>query len=86
MIYAAIRETLRNLAERKATHVYDISFWSYYNAWRQGPYNQSYMPQWGEMMGGRVLFQDDEVKNEMKNNNEYWQEQKIIWHEDCLNP
>ncbi|KAL7518370.1 hypothetical protein ACHAWF_000187, partial [Thalassiosira exigua] len=58
VIRSAIVETLTNLARRDAGHVYGISFWSYYRAWRNGPYNQSYVPGWGEAMGGRVKFQD----------------------------
>lgn len=84
VLYAAIRETLSNLAERKATTVYDVSFWSYYNAWRGGPYNQSYMPGWGEEMGGRVLFQDNDAKGAMVEDNGHWQKAKQIWHDDCL--
>ena len=85
VIYATIRETLTNLAERKATELYDIAFWSYYNAWRQGPYNQSYMPGWrAEDMGGRVLFQDDEAKQAMVKENGHWPASKQIWHDECL--
>lgn len=84
VLYSAIRETLSNLAERTAKHVYDISFWSYYHAWSSGPYNQSYMPGWREEMGGRVKFQDDAVKAGMKEDNEYWQLAKSMWHDDCL--
>eukprot|EP00581_Thalassiosira_minuscula_P003844 CAMPEP_0183744746 /NCGR_PEP_ID=MMETSP0737-20130205/65886_1 /TAXON_ID=385413 /ORGANISM="Thalassiosira miniscula, Strain CCMP1093" /LENGTH=330 /DNA_ID=CAMNT_0025980397 /DNA_START=178 /DNA_END=1170 /DNA_ORIENTATION=+ len=62
VIHDAIAETLTNLANRQANNVYDVSFWSYYHAWRNGPYNQSYMPGWGEEMGGRVSFQDNTVK------------------------
>lgn len=120
VIEAAARETLTNLANRNATHVYDISFWSYYNAWTKGerrdlvwalvylyytvrtlshagdflhssidkgPYNQSYMPGWGEAMGGRVLFQNDETKDVMVEENSHWQMstgKKQMWHADCL--
>eukprot|EP00571_Detonula_confervacea_P005760 CAMPEP_0172325168 /NCGR_PEP_ID=MMETSP1058-20130122/53289_1 /TAXON_ID=83371 /ORGANISM="Detonula confervacea, Strain CCMP 353" /LENGTH=356 /DNA_ID=CAMNT_0013041639 /DNA_START=56 /DNA_END=1126 /DNA_ORIENTATION=+ len=84
VLYASIRETLSNLAERKATHVYDISFWSYYNGWRQGPYNQSYMPGWGDRFGGRVLFQDDEAKDLMVEGNTHWQKQKQMWYPECM--
>jgi len=84
VIYAAIRETLTNLAERKAKTVYDVSFWSYYNAWRNGPYNQSYMPGWGEEMGGRVSFQDNDAKDSMVVDNGHWQKAKQIWHSVCV--
>jgi len=84
VIYAAVRETLTNLAERKATTVYDVSFWSYYNAWRNGPYNQSYMPGWGEEMGGRVSFQDNDAKDAMVVENGHWQKAKQIWHPVCV--
>ena len=84
MLYAAIKETLGNLAERKARHVYDISFWSYYNAWRNGPYNQSYMPGWGESFGGRVTFQNDDAKDVMVEGDTHWQKAKRIWREECL--
>jgi len=36
VIEAAARETLTNLANRNARNVYDISFWSYFNAWTKG--------------------------------------------------
>lgn len=84
VLYSAIRQTLGNLAERKATHVYDVSFWSYYHAWRNGPYNQSYMPEWGEAMGGRVLFFDEAAKESMVKDNGHWQKAKKIWHDRCL--
>mmetsp|Transcript_21798 Transcript_21798/g.46034 ORF Transcript_21798/g.46034 Transcript_21798/m.46034 type:complete len:390 (-) Transcript_21798:243-1412(-) len=84
VLYAAIRETLSNLAARTATTVYDVSFWSYYNAWRNGPYNQSYMPGWREEMGGRVKFQDDAAKQTMVEDNGHWQKAKQIWNDVCL--
>lgn len=86
VIRAAVRETLANLAERTATHVYDISFWSYYNAWRNGPYNQSYMPGWGEGFGGRVQFQDNDAKGAMvgDKNADHWPQQKQMWHSECM--
>lgn len=86
MIYSAIRETLSNLAERKAAHVYAIAFRAYYNAWRNGPYNQSYMPRWGEMFGGRVLFMDDGAKAEMvaDKGGLGWNKEKQIWYDECL--
>lgn len=86
VIYSAIRETLSNLAERKAAHVYDIAFRAYYNAWRNGPYNQSYMPRWGEMFGGRVLFMDDGAKAEMvaDKGGLGWNKEKQIWYDECL--
>ena len=84
VLYDSIRETLTNLAERTATNVYDISFWSYYHAWRSGPYNQSYMPGWGEEMGGRVKFQDDDAKDVMVEGDTHWQKQKQMWHPECM--
>ncbi|EJK60376.1 hypothetical protein THAOC_19283, partial [Thalassiosira oceanica] len=53
----------------------------------KGPYNQSYMPGWGEAMGGRVLFQNDETKDVMVEENSHWQMstgKKQMWHADCL--
>lgn len=84
VLYRSIKETLSNLANRKAVHVYDISFWSYYNAWRNSPYNQSYMPGWGEAFGGRIHFQNNDVKDVMVENATHWQVQKQIWHPECL--
>ena len=81
---AAIIETLTNLAQRTAKHVYDISFWSYYNAWRNSPYNQSYTPGWGEAFGGRIRFQDNDVKDVMVEGEMHWVKQKQIWHSECL--
>jgi len=84
VLHAAIVETLSNLAQRTAKHVYDISFWSYYNAWRNSPYNQSYTPGWGEAFGGRIRFQDNDVKDVMVEGEMHWVKQKQIWHSECL--
>ncbi|EED86850.1 predicted protein [Thalassiosira pseudonana CCMP1335] len=84
VIYAAINETLNNLAIRTASHVYDISFWCYYHAWRNGPYNQSYMPNWGEAMGGRVVFSDEEAKDAMVEDNGHWPNARSIWKSECM--
>lgn len=84
VIYDAITETITNLAARTADNVYDISFWSYYHAWRNGPYNQSYMPGWIEEMGGRVRFQDDKAKDDMVSDNGHWQKAKQMWYDECL--
>ena len=85
VIESAIRETLVNLAERTAEHVYDVSFWSYYHAWRHGPYNNSYMPGWGDNFGGRVSFQDNDVKDIMvEGGSEHWPKAKEIWHPECM--
>ena len=61
-----------------------ISFWSYYNAWRNSPYNQSYTPGWGEAFGGRIRFQDNDVKDVMVEGEMHWVKQKQIWHSKCL--
>ena len=93
VLYAAIKETLGNIADRTATNVYDIAFWAYYNGWRNGPYNQSYMPGWGDGFGGRVTFQDNNVKavmvegkqigNAIVDGGEHWVVQKQIWRSEC---
>ena len=83
-MYDSIRETLTNLANRQATHVYDVSFWAFYHGWRNGPYNQSYMPGWGEEMGGRVKFYDPEAKEDMTEENGSWGKAKQIWHDECI--
>ena len=52
-----------------------------------GPYNQSYMPGWGEAMGGRVLFMNEDTKDVMIEENSHWQMssgKKKMWHPDCL--
>lgn len=72
VLHKAIKETLQNLATRDAVHVYDVSFWAFYNAWVKGPYNSSYMPRWGDNMGGRVIFSDKETKDEMVSANGHW--------------
>ena len=88
VIQKAITETLINLATRNATHVYDVSFWSYFHAWRNSPiYNQSYMPGWGDYMGHRVEFSNVEVKNTMLENTTHWPKAKglqAIWKSECL--
>lgn len=83
----AIKETLGNLAKRTAEHVYDISFWAFYNSWVYGPFNSSYMPGWGDYMGGRVVFCQKNVKTEMVKENGHWPEskgKKKIWKSECL--
>lgn len=86
----AIIKTLQNLANQTANHVYDISFWAFVYSWINGPYNSSYMPGWGDYMGGRVTFFIKDVKAEMKdaNGGKYWPESTgnmtEIWHLRCL--
>lgn len=83
---AAIEETLGNLAAREAEHVYDVSFWAFRNGWLAKG-NQKYMPGWGDYMGGRVIFFDPAAKDEMMNDNGYWQDAKgkeAIWKPECL--
>ena len=62
-------------------------FYSIHSIDKKGPYNQSYMPGWGEAMGGRVLFQNDDTKAVMVEDNGHWQTstgKKKMWHTDCL--
>ena len=85
---SAIEETLGNLAKRTANHIYDVSFWAFNHAWVNGPYNSSYMPGWGDNMGGRVEFFVKEVKNEMISQNGHWPDANgninAIWHSKCF--
>jgi hypothetical protein len=83
----AIKETLQNLATMDADHVYGVSFWAFYNAWVKGPYNSSYMPGWGDNMGGRVIFFEKETKIEMVSANGHWPDangKNKIWKPECL--
>jgi hypothetical protein len=81
----AIFETLGNLALREATHVYDVSFHAFYHAWRNGPYNQSYMPGWEDHMGGRVRFFDPAAKEAMIRDAGHWPKNTgaTIWQPGC---
>jgi hypothetical protein len=87
VMHAAIEETLGNLAKREASHVYDVSYNAFYNAWVYGPFNSSYMPGWGDFMGNRVIFFDPAAKNTMMEDNGYWQDansREKIWKSTCI--
>jgi hypothetical protein len=87
VIHDAIEETIRNLAKREASHVYDVAFWAYYNSWTKGPYNSSYMPGWKPAFGDRVKFMDVDAKNLMVAKGGHWQSAKKaedIWKQECL--
>ena len=88
VIQNAIEETLGNLAKKDATHVYGVSFWSFYNAWTKGPFNSSYMLGWGEYMGDRVTFSQEDAKAEMISLNGHWPaangKKDKIWKSECL--
>jgi len=87
LIRTAIETTLGNLARREADHVYGVSFTAFIDAWKEGPFNSSYMPRWGDFMGGRVSFSNKDAKDAMMAENGHWTESKgreAIWEASCI--
>lgn len=76
IIKKALIYTLYELYKKNAYRLLQISYYQYIRAFMETP---EFTDDWGDFMGGRVIFQNKNNKKIMENYESHWKTKRILW-------